>query len=142
MVRFSRQKLLMKLGTPRFTGQHYLASVATVKVILYRSCCEPCLLGTGMYPQGPTSATVVARKFLGTLTLFQTGGQILPTISAVAPKFSLWLHIKILRKHWTHRAGLDGFRKSLKLCLRNILHFPDFGMVFVSYFSKSMVSVS
>ena len=37
----------MKLGTPRFTGQHYLASVATVKVILYRSCCEPCLLGTG-----------------------------------------------------------------------------------------------
>ena len=121
VVRFSRQKLLMKLGTPRFTGQHYLASVATVKVILYRSCCEPCLLGTGMYPQGPTSATMVAPKFSGTLFLLQPGGQILPTIGAVAPKFSL---------------------RDLRLCLRNILHFPDFGMVFISYFSKSMVAVS
>ena len=40
---------------------------------------------------GATGATAVAPKFSDTLTLFQPGGQILPTIGVVAPKFSLWL---------------------------------------------------
>ena len=42
---------------------------------------------------GATGATAVAPKFSDTLTLFQPGegGQILLTIGAVAPKFSLWL---------------------------------------------------
>ena len=40
---------------------------------------------------GATGATKVAPKFSDTLTLFQPGGQIQPTISGVAPKFSLWL---------------------------------------------------
>ena len=34
-----------------------------------------------------TGETAVKPKFSDTLTLFQPGGQILPTISAVAPKF-------------------------------------------------------
>ncbi len=38
---------------------------------------------------GATGATAVAPKFLDTLTLFQPGGQILPTIGAVALRFSL-----------------------------------------------------
>ena len=40
---------------------------------------------------GATGATAVAPKFLDTLTLLQLGGQILPTIVTIAPKFSLWL---------------------------------------------------
>ena len=40
---------------------------------------------------GATGATVVAPKFWDTLTLLQPGGQILPTIAEVAPKFFLWL---------------------------------------------------
>ena len=40
---------------------------------------------------GATGATAVAPKFSDTLTLFQPGGQILPTIGAVTPKFSLGL---------------------------------------------------
>ena len=41
---------------------------------------------------GATGATAVTPKFSDTLTLFQPGGgQILPTIGAVAPKFFLWL---------------------------------------------------
>ena len=36
-----------------------------------------------------TGAT--APKFSDTLTLFQPGGQILPTIGTVAPRFSPWL---------------------------------------------------
>ena len=37
---------------------------------------------------GATGATEVAPKFSDTLTLFQPGGQILPTIAEVEPKFS------------------------------------------------------
>ena len=40
---------------------------------------------------GTTGATTVAPKFLDTLTLFQPGGQILPTIGAVSPKLTSWL---------------------------------------------------
>ena len=36
---------------------------------------------------GATGATAVAPKFSDTLTLSQPGGQILPTIAEVAPKF-------------------------------------------------------
>ena len=52
-----------------------------------------------------TGTTPVAPKFSGTLTLFQPGGQILPTISAVAPhkfvdlKFRSsqnFMHLKVL----------------------------------------------
>jgi hypothetical protein len=41
---------------------------------------------------GATGATAVARKFSDTLTLSQPGGgQILPTIAEVEPKFLPWL---------------------------------------------------
>ena len=40
---------------------------------------------------GATGMTGVAPKFSGSLTLFQPGVHIQPTISAIAPKFSLWL---------------------------------------------------
>ena len=40
---------------------------------------------------GATGATAVAPKFLDTLTLSPPGGQILPTIEEVAPKFFPWL---------------------------------------------------
>ena len=40
---------------------------------------------------GATGATAVAPKFSDTLTLLQPGGQILPTIAGVAPKFFPWL---------------------------------------------------
>ena len=41
---------------------------------------------------GATGATEVAHKFSDTLTLSQPGGgQILPTIAEVEPKFSPWL---------------------------------------------------
>ena len=53
-----------------------------------------------MYPHGPTSTTTVACKFSGTLTLFQPGGQILPTVGAIAYKFSLWLHARGTFKYY------------------------------------------
>ena len=37
------------------------------------------------------ATTSVAPKFSDTLTYFNQGGQILPTIGVVAPKFPLWL---------------------------------------------------
>ena len=36
-------------------------------------------------------ATAVAPKFSDILTLFQPGGQILPTFGTITPKFSPWL---------------------------------------------------
>ena len=59
-----------------------------------KNSCLYVLLGTIAYRDvttGATGATAVAPKFSDTLTLFQPGGQILPTIGAVAPKFSSWL---------------------------------------------------
>ena len=40
---------------------------------------------------GATGATAVAPKFSDTLTLYPPGGQILPTITEFATKFSPWL---------------------------------------------------
>ena len=36
--------------------------------------------------------TAVAPKFLNTLTLFQSGGQILPATAKLTTKISLWIH--------------------------------------------------
>ena len=47
---------------------------------------------------GATGATAVAPKFSDTLTLSQPGGQILPTIAEVAPKFFPWLRFKMLKE--------------------------------------------
>ena len=51
-----------------------------------------CISGHRDVTTGATGAIPVAPKFSDILTLFQPGGgRILPTIGAVAPKFSLWL---------------------------------------------------
>ena len=49
------------------------------------------LIPTRDVSTGATGATAVTPKFWDTLTLLQPGGQILPTISEVAPKFFPWL---------------------------------------------------
>ena len=68
---------------------------------------------------GATSATAVAPKFWDTLTLLQFatrgGGQVLPTIAEVAPKFLPWL------RSWSITLRLFLFLCFAKLCLSHRL---------------------
>ena len=69
---------------------------------------------------GATGATAVAPKFSDTLTLFQPGGQILPTIGAVEPEFFPWLRPCLLFFWHDKKYDTNTLIKGIWISLRDV----------------------